>query len=131
MDSSTQAVRAFLVSMQPVRDALDDLLRRLYKRPEVKIVHTYVLEATPSPDFGLSVDLHNGAVIDFWIELRSEDTSWQLEYSVQRHDPDEDGSHTEVEFPRQSIHSVLDMPATLIAAIKALESASANDALYR
>jgi hypothetical protein len=97
----------------------------------VKIVHTYVLEATPSPDFGLSVDLHNGAVIDFWIELRSEDTSWQLEYSVQRHDPDEDGSHTEVEFPRQSIHSVLDMPATLIAAIKALESASANDALYR
>lgn len=131
MDQSTEAVRAFLVSMRPVREALDDLLRRLYKRPEVKSVHTFALEVALSTNFGLSADLHNGAVIDFWVELRSEDTSWQLEYSVRRHDPDEDGSHTEVEFPPQSIHSALDMPSTLIAAIRALESASANDALYR
>ena len=85
----------------------------------------------PSPDFGLSADLRNGAVVDFWLELISEDTGWELTYYVARHDPHEDGSHTEVKFPSESILSVLDMPSALIAAIKALERASANDALYR
>lgn len=117
--------------MRPVREALDGLLRQLYKRPAVKIVHTYVLEAVPSPDFGLSADLRNGAVVDFWLELTSEDIGWELTYYVARHDPDEDGSHTVVEFPRESIVSVLDMPSALTAAIKALERASADDALYR
>jgi hypothetical protein len=131
MDSNTQAVVDFLVAMRPVRAALDDLLRQLYKRPEVKLVHTYAVEATPSPDFGLSADLHNGAVIDFWLELTLERTCWQLECSVQRHDPDEDGSHTENSFPPQSIRSARDVPSTLVDAIKELARASADDTLYR
>src|SRR4051794_31751227 len=107
--------------MRRVRDALDDLLRRLYKRSEVKIVHSYYLEATLSPDFGLSADLHNGAVVDFWLQLTSEGTLWELQYYVARHDPDEDGSHREVEFPSKPIHSVLEMPSVLITAIEALK----------
>jgi hypothetical protein len=131
MDSNSQAVVDFLVAMRPVREALDDLLRQLYKRAEVKLVHTYAVEATPSPDFGLSADLHNGAVIDFWLELTFDRTSWQLEYSVQRHDPDEDGSHTEKSFPAQAILSAHELPAILVDAIRELGRASADDTLYR
>ena len=131
MGPSTQAVHAFLAAMKPVRTALDDLLRRLYKRPEVKIVHTYALEVTLSTDFGLSAVLRNGAVVDFWMELEWEKAFWQLVYSIQRHDPDEDGCHTEVAFPSRSINSVLEMPSILIAAIRELEEASVNDSLYR
>jgi hypothetical protein len=131
MDSKSQAVVDFLVAMQPVREALDDLVRQLYKRAQVSQVHTYPVEATPSPDFGLSADLHNGAVIDFWLELTLERTCWHLEYSVQRHDPTEDGSHAEKSFPPLSIRSSLDLPATLIGAIRELERASTDNRLYR
>ena len=131
MDPSTRVVSTFLESMRSVREALDDLLRRLYKRPEVKLVHTYRPEATPSPDFGLSADLHNGAVVDFWLELQWDGTSWELEYFVARHDPDEDGSHDEILFPTKSIRSVLELPSALVTAIKALEDASATETLFR
>jgi hypothetical protein len=131
MDPNSQAVVDFLSAMQPVREALGDLVRQLYTRAEVKLVHTYNVEATPSPDFGLSADLHNGAGVDFWLELTFEQTHWQLEYSVQRHDPDEDGSHAEKSFPAESIYSAQNLPATLVNAIRELERASADDTLYR
>jgi hypothetical protein len=131
MDANTQAVIDFLTAMQPVRAALDVLLQQLYKRPEVRLVHTYVVEATPSPDFGLSADLQSGAVIDFWLELTFERSHWKLEYAVHRHNPNEDGSHVVTSFPRQVIHSVLEMPSILTDAISALVRASADDALYR
>ncbi len=131
MDLTTQAVRAFLESMGPVRDALDGLFRRLYERPAVKAVQRYHLQAKPSPDFGLSAELHNGAIVDFWLELTSEGTSWELEYYVARHDPDEDGSHREVEFPSRTITSVLEMPFVLTAAIQELEKAIAIPSLFR
>jgi hypothetical protein len=131
MDTNTQAVRAFLESMQSVQEALDRLFRQLYERPAVKVVHTYHLRVKPSSDFGLSAELHNGAVVDFWIELASESTGWELEYYVARHDPDEDGSHREVEFPAKTINSVLEMPSILTAAIEALENASAIESLFR
>jgi hypothetical protein len=131
MDPTTQTVRDFLGSITPVRQSLHDLIPRLYKRPEVKTVRVHAMELAPSTDFGLSAELRNGAVVDFWIELSCEDDRWELKYSVLRHDPDEDGCHPEVEFPPQSIRSISEMPSRLIAAIKALERASENDALYR
>jgi hypothetical protein len=130
MDSNTHSVIDFLSAMRPVHEALDGVLRQLYKRPEVRLVHTHVMEAKPSPDFGLSADLRNGAVIDFWLWLSFERSFWQLEYAVYRHDPGEDGSHPVTVFPRQDIHSVQDMPSILIEAIKDLERASADDALF-
>lgn len=131
MDSYSQAVVGFLSAMRPVREALDDLLRQLYKRAEVKLVHTCPIEATLSPDFGLSADLHGGAVIDFWLELTFERACWQLEYSVQRHDSDEDGSHAEKSFSPQSIRSALDLPTALINAIQDLKQASTDDTVFR
>ena len=62
--------------MEPVRGALGDLVRRLNKRSEVKLVTTYNPQMFAATDLGVSAELHNGAVIDFWIDfdLRSEDT---------------------------------------------------------
>lgn len=131
MDSNSEAVLDFLVAMRSVSEALRDLVRQLYKRAEVKIVRTCVVEATLPSEFGVSADLHNGAVIDFWLELTFESNCWQLEYMVLRHDPDEDGAHTEKLFPAQTIHSAQELPASLINAIRELERASADSTLYR
>jgi hypothetical protein len=90
-------------------------------------------EMFSSTDLGVSAELHNGAVVDFWIDfdLRPEDTAWEIHYSVERHDPDEDGSHTELDFPKETIRSMSDLPKTLLAAIERLQKASSTDALYR
>jgi hypothetical protein len=131
MDQRTEIVRAFLVSIQSVREALADLVRQLYKRREVRLVSTYNPEVCLSQDFGVSAALHNGAVVDFWITLSNQDTSWLMEYSVRRHDPDEDGCHTEKAFSSQTIESVGDMQRMLLAAIEEMRQASVNEALYR
>jgi hypothetical protein len=120
-----------LAATQPVRKALDDLLRRLNLRPEVKIASVYYPQMHPSTDFGVSAELHNGAVIDFWIDLFFETTTWQMEFSVLRHNPDEDGSHCEQDFPAESIASVSDLPNRLLAAIEKLAKASDMEQLFR
>ena len=130
MDTNTQHVREFLSSMHPVREALGELVRQLYRRQEVKLVHTYNPEASLSPDFGVSAELHNGAVVDFWTELGSTDSSWQVNYSVLRHDPDEDGSHIVVSFPTETVQSVRQLPRILITAVESLRAASSDERLY-
>jgi hypothetical protein len=130
MDTKTQHVREFLASMHPVRDALGELVRQLYRRQQVKLVRTYNPDASLSPDFGVSAELHNGAVVDFWTELRSTDSSWQVEYSVLRHDPDEDGSHTVVSFPTETVQSARELPKILLAAVESLRAASGDERLY-
>ena len=133
MDADTRIVHDFLAAMDPVRDALGDLVRSLYQRPEVKLVTTYNPQMFASTDLGVSAELHNRAVVDFWIDfdLRSGDTAWEMHYSVERHDPDEEGSHTELDFPREIIRSMSDLPKTLLAAIERLQKASATDTFYR
>ncbi len=131
MDDSTRAVRDFLFSMQPVREALGDFLPDLYKRAKVKYVTVYDPKPYPSSDFGISIELHNGAVVDFWIELNARDAWWELTYSVQRHNPDEDGSHSEADFPPRKVESATELPRFIVAAIQELRQKSSDDTLFR
>lgn len=131
MDQTTEAVRAFLVSMEPVREALRSLVRRPYERPSVKFVRIYDPLAFPSSDFGVSVELHSGAVVDFWLELTFNNAGWQLEHSVLRHDADEDGSHPEVSFPEQTIYAAAELPKAILVAIGQLQEAGESADLYR
>lgn len=117
--------------MQPVRDALGDFVRRLYLRREVKIVSTSYPQMSTATAFGVSAELHNGAIVDFWVDLSSNKTNWQMEYSVMRHDPDEDGSHPERDFPAETIESASDLPDRLQAAIESLVNASESPELFR
>ncbi len=52
-------------------------------------------------DFGLSVSLSNGIVIDWWLEAWSIHSGWSLTAKVYQHNPDEDGSHI--------LHEILDL----------------------
>jgi hypothetical protein len=84
-----------------------------------------------SSDFGISVDLKNEAVVDFWIELLAKEQRWEMTYYVSRHDPNEDGSHTETDFPVRNIASAMELPSAILAAINELRRASENDTLFK
>jgi len=124
-------VHDFLVAMDPVREALGDFTRALYGRPEVKLASTYHPLAYTSSDFGISAELKNGAVVDFWIELERKGALWEMTFYIARHDPDEDGSHTEVDFPVEKITSAVKLPPAILAAINELRRRSADDMLFR
>lgn len=131
MDDGTSAISHFLSGMEPVRDLLGDFLRELYKRPAVKLVSIYHPEAYPSSSFGISTELRSGAVVDFWVELETKDSFWEMTYSVQRHDPNEDGSHSEADFPPERIESAADLPGAILAAVQTLRERSADDKLFK
>ena len=131
MDQDTAVVKAFLASMAPVKEAIHDLARHLRNRPGVQQVTAYFPELYPGSDFGASAELHNSAIVDFWISLSDESGSWQIDYTVLRRDPDEDGSHKELEFPILSVLLAVDLPRALLAAVGDLRGAITNDTLFR
>jgi hypothetical protein len=131
MDDNTRAVHEFLIAMRPVREALGEFVRELYKRPEVKLATEYHPLAYQSSDFGISVDLRSGAGLDFWIELEARGDLWEVTFSIQKRDRDEDGTHNEADFPLQKIQSAVDMPGAILAASEALRQRSTDDTLFR
>ena len=131
MDSSTRVVQEFLVAMKPIQEAFNEFVRELYRRPEVKLVHVYHPLLYPDSDFGVSADLHNGAGLDFWIELETSGATWAMIYSVQRRDPNEDGTHCEAHFPPQKIELAMDLPRAVLAAVQVLRQRGADDTLFR
>jgi hypothetical protein len=126
-----EPVHEFLAAMETVREALGDFLRALYRRPEVKFANLFHPSAYVSSDFGVSVELKNGATVDFWIDLKAKGELWELTYYVARHDLDEDGNHTEADFPSRNIASGLELPPAILAAVNELRRTSENDALFR
>jgi hypothetical protein len=131
MDHDTQAVRTFLASMQEVREELGEFVRQLYKRPQAKLVSLYHPNAYSCTDFGVSAELRNGAGVDFWITLELLENAWLVSYSVERRNPDEDGTHTEVEFPEREVQTAADLPLVLAQIVRELREASSKDSLFR
>ena len=116
--------------MYGVREALGELVRELYRRQQVKLVHTCNPDASLRDDFGISAQLHSGAFVEFWIDIEWSDSSWQLNYSVLRRDPDEDSPHTVRSFPAQTIYSAHELTEALVAAVESLRDSSSDDSLY-
>ena len=131
MDDDTQAVRRFLAGMHLVFQLLCDFRLDLYRRPQVQSVSVYHPEAYMSYYFGISADLRNGAIVEFWIEVHATDALWETTYYVVRRDPEEDGSHFEAEFTPQTVRTALDLPAAVLSAVQALREKGADDALFR
>ena len=104
---------------------------RLYQRVEVKRASQYDPGPYLSCDFGVSAELRNTAVVDFWVELSSTDTGWDVIPSVSRHDPDEDGSHTERELGNRTVPSAKALPAALLKALRDLRGSIGDDTLFR
>ena len=131
MNAKTEAVRDFLKSMAAVQNEIQDFYLALCNRPEVKSACPYYPRATLYPDLGVSLDLKNGARLDFWIETESTNDDWVVSPSIQRADPDEDGTHAEVDFPVQQVSSADQLPSILLTAIRDLRKASSQETLYR
>lgn len=131
MADASKIVEEFLGTMGPVREALGDFVRALYNRAEVKIIHEFHPLAYTCSEFDISAELRNGAVVDFWVDLEQADSQWKMRYSVQRHDPDEDGSHREHDFPVQRVASAMNLAASIVSAIEDLRRGSADDKLFR
>ena len=107
------------------------MVRGLYKRPQVKLVRQCNPEPYMSFEFGVSAELRNGAVVDFWIEVSATDTGWDVHPEVMRHDPDEDGSHPEFDLGNRSVTSAKDLPGTLLQALRELREAIGVDTRFR
>ena len=54
-----------------------------------------------------------------------------MTHYIARHDPDEDGNHTEAEFPARNIVSGLELPPAILAAVNELRRTSESDTLFR
>jgi hypothetical protein len=131
MDDVTRRIRDFMSAMCEVRDELDEIVRRLYQRAEVRLVKQFDPTPYPAGDFGVSADLKNGAVVDLWLELSLADDGWELHPTVQRHDPDEDGSHTERDFGVRSVGTAMALPAELARALRELRGSISEDWIFR
>lgn len=130
-DPKTEAVRAFLSSMEVVRNEIHDFYLVLCRRPEVKSADPWYPRASLYPDLGVSLELKNGARVDFWIETESPNEDWIVASSVLRGEPDEDGTHTEIEFPVQRVSSADQLSCVLLAVIRNLRKVSLQDAIFR
>lgn len=126
-----EPVHEFLVAMEAVRETLEDFLSALYRRSEVKLAKLYHPPAYVSSDFGVSVELKNGATVDFWIELTSKGELWEMTHYVARHDPEEEGNHIEAGFPTRTIVSGVELPPAILAAVVELRRTSENDTFFR
>ena len=131
MDETTQAVRVFMESMFPVHEELMEIVRVLYKRAQIKLVTTYEPQPYLSCDLGVSAELKHGTVVDFWVEVSATGAGWIISPSVERHEPDEDGSHTEVDLRERSVSSAAALPTVLVDVLRELREAVGNDTLFR
>jgi hypothetical protein len=132
MDEVTQHVRAFMVSMEQVRDELGQIVRELYQRPDiVRLAKQYNPAPYPSFDLGVSVDLHYGAVVDLWLEVEYTEAGWSVHPTVKRHDVFEDGSHTERDLGLRMVSDAGALPRELTQALRELRGVIGDEGLFR
>lgn len=118
--------------MDVVRHELREFVRDLSKRPQVSKVTQQDPEAYAATDLGVSVTLRIGATVDFWVYLELGEVGWMFSYTVQRSEPDEDGSHAERTLVKRSVESPEQLPGALVSAIRELRFVAAgDDALFR
>src|SRR5262245_26939726 len=129
MDFESQIVGKFLGSIASICQRLNELVVELWRRPDVKTArlwHFVPKEINEhrdvetvrgiSADIGVSAELIDGSMIDWWIEFWLDSKKWRIEHAVYKHDPDEDGCHPVITFPEQAAK-------TLDGALEALSHA--------
>ncbi|MCE9637599.1 MAG: hypothetical protein K8T90_18020 [Planctomycetes bacterium] len=129
MDDATRHVRSFMASMEQVRDELGQIVRELYRQPEVQLATQFGPSPYRSCDLGVSAELHGGAVVDFWVDLDATDAGWSVHPTVQRHEPKEDGSHIERDLGARLVCDAAALPGELARALRELRASIGDDAL--
>ena len=114
MDAESTSAIKFLQAITEVHEVLGEFAGRLRDRPETKTATVYRFSPKEKyfgehnsdgtivwysgDDFGVSIELNSGSVVDWWLELGWNQSNWRLEYNVHRRDSNEDGSHIAVPF---------------------------------
>jgi hypothetical protein len=137
-EMDNQAVVGFLQRTADINRRLHDFVVQLWKRPEVTTAQLFPFapkggiafrtaggpsDCELGSDFGVSAELGDGSVIDWWLELWWNSKCWRVECTIFRHDPDEDGCHPIVGFPLHEVTGVDGALATVSRAIDDLFSA--------
>src|SRR5690348_12365300 len=114
MDAESQSVGRFLCAIASIYQRLHEFVVQLWRCPNIKTARLW--HFTPKgmnahhnvesdrgiwADFGVSAELIDGGMIDWWIEFWWDSQGWKIEHAVYQHDPDEDGSHPVITFPEQ------------------------------
>jgi hypothetical protein len=145
MDTETASAMRYLQAVADITKNLHALARRLWSWPNVKPWATTLhnaprrgkrphwdeeqqIEAVSSA-FYVSADLLDGSSIDWWLEISCDENGWLVERAVYRRDPDEDSSHTAVEFPEWRASSLEDLIAFLSTAVEGLAATLDDPAL--
>ena len=135
MEAETASVIKFIQAIGDARQALHGLRRRLWTRLDWRNVTPF--GAFPSrvtlhhwdedqqrglvgANLGVSAELSDGSTIDWSLEVSCDAQGWLVERAIYRHDPDEDGSHIEVEFPEWQGITLEEMAAYLPSAVAEL-----------
>lgn len=141
-EMDNQAVVGFLQIMADINRRLHDFQIQLSKRPEVATAQLFpfapkggiAFKTVGGPsdcelgsDFGVSAELVDGSVIDWWLELWWNAKRWRVECAIFRHDPDEDGCHAIVDLPVHEVAEIDGALATVSGAIDDLFSAEPPD----
>jgi hypothetical protein len=100
MEPGTAAVVGFLSALAIEQEKLRAFAEALRSRPGIRSAQLYrfspsAFEANPfesessrsvGSDFGVSVDLEDGAAIDWWFELWHSGDAWRVQSAIHRHD---------------------------------------------
>lgn len=143
MDIGSAYTVRFLMALATAQHTLSHFAGELQNRAEVERVVVYpfkpkvacrmIYDARGLPtecsgdDFGVSVNLRNGAMVDWWLELYWHEQGWIIEHNVHKSDADEDGSHVAVAFAPWEGKTFEALIAQLGTAVRELV-ATVNDA---
>ena len=111
------AVFEFLQTLTTVHKQLQELAHRLRSYPEVKSVKAHLFvpsnmtqhhwdeeqqKQAVGSDFGVSAELYDGTIIDWWLEARCDESGWSIAANVYKSDVGEEGCHKIAEYGEQS-----------------------------
>ena len=120
-DTESKTVAEFLKALMQTHEALNTLACQLRSRSDVKVVKVYPFipsdmnqhhwdeqqrEQAICSEFGVSAELHDGSISDWWLEVRCERSGWYAAANIFQSDVGEDGCHRVAGYDEQQQHSL-------------------------
>jgi len=146
MKSESETVARFLFAVAGAQEHFWSLVKDLHKRTEVEKATLYPFTSHKCrrhfpekvemrevfwSDFGVSANLQDGSVIDWWLEIEWDGDVWAIEANVHKSDPDEDGSHKVIEFAPAQTGSLDEAIAFISAAVENLIATGNRPELFQ
>ena len=115
-DSESKTVAEFLQALMQAHESLSELAGQVRSRSEVKSVKVCPFiptdmtqhhwdeeqqEKAVGAEFGVSAELYDGAILDWWLQVRCQQSGWYITANIFRGDAGEDGCHRVAEYDEQ------------------------------